>query len=32
METFLVLMISSLVTVISVDTVQKRRKFLKEIK
>lgn len=32
METFLVLMISSLVTVISVDTVQKRRKFLKESK
>ena len=32
METFLVLMISSFVTVISVDTVQKRRKFLKESK
>lgn len=32
MGPFLVLMIGSLVTVISVDTVQKRRKHLKEIK
>ncbi len=32
METILVLMIGSLVTVIAVDRVQKRRKFLKENK